>query len=110
MATKRLNSKKVVRLNKKNNETTRDAVKARKKVEVIQDYPDELRGRTVVLKSIPGGIKKADKLFKVGRKYKIEKPVKKNFRNTGMAVHLKGKDGNVYEISFAHWMLLPDSK
>jgi len=91
---------KTQRLNKR----TRVNSKTVYNYEVVEEYPDELIGRTVILKSLPTDIKRAKRLFKINKKYKIQKPVNK-FRNTLMAVNLKGKDGNIYHIQFPHWIL-----
>lgn len=91
---------KTQRLNKR----TRVNSKAIAKIETVKDYPDTLVGRTVILRSLPANVKKAKRLFEVGKKYKIQKPVN-NFVNTLMAVNIKGKDNNIYYVQFPHWKL-----
>lgn len=93
MKTQRMNKRK--RVNSKTVKT----------VEVVKDYPDTLAGQTVVLKSLPTNVKRAKRLFKVDKKYKIQKPEKKRI-NTLMSVYLKGKDEKLYQIQFQHWSLL----
>ena len=90
---------------KRLNKSTRNAIKRVKNVQVAQDYIDTLIGQTVVLKSIPTEIKRAKRLFKIGKEYKIQEPTKKNYLNTSMSVHLKGNDSKIYNIQFMHWML-----
>ena len=104
MKTIRLNkpaTKATVRINKR----TRDAVKSIEISKTTDKYIEQLNGRTVILESLPTDVKRAKRLFKVGEKYKIEKPVKPNYINSRMAVHLQGADGNIYYISFTHWKL-----
>lgn len=98
MATKRLNKK------TKRVKTQKEAIRATENVKVVKDYPDELIGHTVVLKSIPGGIKRAKRLFEVGKKYKIQKPENGSV-NTLMSVNLKGNDKKVYQVQFMYWTL-----
>ena len=90
---------------KRINKSTRIAKKQIKTVEVKQDYIDTLKGRTVVLKSIPTNIKRAKRLFKVNEKYIIQKP-KGNYINSGMSIHLKGSDDKIYEVAFMHYNLI----
>ena len=90
---------------KRLNRNKRNDVKSIKRVVVDYNHVDTLIGRTVVLKSIPTDIKRAKKLFKVDKKYKIVKSVKEHHINTLMAVHLKAKDGEIYCVQFPHWVL-----
>lgn len=85
---------------KRLNKNTRVAAKRVKSIQIAEDYIDVLKGRTVILKAIPKNIKRAKKLFKVGKKYKIQEPNKKNYINDLMAVHLKGNDGVVHHLQF----------
>lgn len=94
---------KTTRLNT-NKKVTRIKSKTTSAIKVVNDYVDTLAGRTVVLKSIPTNVKRAKRLFEVGKKYEIQKPLNK-FCNTLMAVNLKGSDGVIYYIQFTHWIL-----
>ena len=94
-ATKRLNTK------------SKEAVKRVKYPQVTEKYVDTLIGQTVMLKSIPNEIKRAKKLFKIGKKYKIEKPVN-GFINSLMSVHIKAKDNKIYNVQFPCWELMPN--
>ncbi len=60
-------------------------------------------GRKVLMRLMPANIKKANKLFTVDKKYTIQEPPGKHL-NTAMSVHLKGKDGNVYQVQFPYWV------
>lgn len=105
---------KAKRLNKRANKTkrlnTRDTRKYHKPTvyKKIDNAPtDNLTGRTVVLKTLPEDIKKAKRLFTVGDKYIIQNPEASRL-NTFKAVYLKGRDKNLYQISFNKCMLLPN--
>lgn len=105
MKTKRLNKRvnKTKRLNTRATRMHQNSIKC-EKVDYV--YTDTLAGRTVVLKSLPTDIKKAKRLFTIGDKYIIHKPAPPRL-NTQLAIYLKGRDKNLHEISFYHWVLLP---
>ena len=84
--------------------STRSAVKSTKTKQVTQLHIDKYKGRTVILKSIPSGIKRAKRLFEVDEKYKVQKPPGRHI-NSEMSVHLKDGDGVVHQIQFMDYLL-----
>lgn len=99
--------KKVQRLNSKKGTGRKiRRTRATNARQVISSYPDDLIGRKIKLKTLPK-VKRAKRLFEVGTEYEVVKP-KANFRNTLMAVNIKGSDGKTYYIQFPHWALLPN--
>lgn len=74
-------------------------IKRRKVKVAYEPEPEFQAGRIINLTSLPKGIKKAKKKFKVGKDYVIQEPVGKML-NTPMAVFIKGKDKKLYHIGF----------
>jgi len=106
MKAKRLNkqNKKTQRLNPR---STRSYHRPTVYTKIEHKPIHELTGRTVVLKMLPEDIKKAKQLFTVGEKYRIQVPEPFHL-NTFKAVYLKGRDKNLYQVSFNKCMLLPN--
>lgn len=83
-------------------------IKPAKVVNVItgpEFKPDESlqAGKKVMIRKIPDNIKKAGKLFKVSKKYKIQEPPK-NHINGPMGVFLKGADDKLYCVQFPYFI------
>ena len=89
---------------KRINKSTRVRSKQVKYPQVAQEHVDTMIGQSVLLRSIPKEIKRAKRLFEIGEKYKIEKPLK-NHINSPMSVHIKGKDNKIYNKQFINWTL-----
>ena len=59
--------------------------------------------KKVKIRRIPEDIKKAKRIFKVDKEYKIQEPPK-NHLNTEMGVYLKGDDGKLYVVGFPYFI------